>query len=73
MVCVLCGRKSDGEYCSLHQKAFENILQSYEYWRNATSLSWEEYLGKIKDNPNSGAWVVEVCTYLLSKEGGNKQ
>jgi len=66
---VLCGRVSDKEYCSLHRRALENMVQSYEYWRKATSIGWREYLGKIKENPNSGIWVVEVCTHLLSKSG----
>ena len=67
MNCVLCGRRSDGEHCSLHQRAFESIIQSYEYWRNATSIGWKEYLREIEKNSNSGMWVIEVSAHLLSK------
>lgn len=67
MNCVLCNINSDSEYCNLHQRASENIIRNYEYWINANSISWKEYLNEIRKNPNSGMWVVDVSTYLLSK------
>ena len=72
MNCALCNRNSDSEYCSLHQRAFENIVRNYEYWRNANSISWKKYLKEIRKNPNSGMWVVDVSTYILSKNGDDK-
>ena len=68
MTCVICYRKSKNEYCSLHETAYRNIIQAYEKWKSSKNLTWKDYLRNLRDNPNSGSWVTEVCSYLLSKE-----
>lgn len=66
--CAICYRKASKEYCSLHEIACKNIVQVYEKWRSSKALTWKDYLRSVKNNSNSGLWVVEVCEYLLSKE-----
>lgn len=66
--CVVCDRKTSGEYCSLHEAAYKNVVQTYEKWKSSKDIGWKEYLRSVKENPNSGSWVIEVCGHLLSRE-----
>ena len=68
MQCTLCYRKTNNEYCTLHDKAYRNVVKSYQQWTLAKTITWTDYLKKIIDNQNSGFWVIEVCKYILSKE-----
>ncbi len=68
MSCAICGKRSDGEYCNLHARAYENMFEGYEKWRRAYSISWREYLVKLRDTPNVGTWVVEICVHLLNEK-----
>ena len=66
--CAICHRNATNEYCGLHETAYKNIVQTYEKWKCSKAMSWKDYLKNVKNNPNSGLWVIEVCEYLLSKE-----
>ncbi len=56
------------EFCSVHLKAYENIIENYECWKKALTISWREYLSEIKRNPLTGEWVKEVASYLINNE-----
>jgi hypothetical protein len=68
MQCAVCYRKAENEYCYLHEEAFKNILSAYQKWNSSKTITWPDYLKKIRENPSSGQWVIEVCGYILGKE-----
>lgn len=67
MKCKICIKETATEYCELHQKAHENLVQKYDDWKKALETSWEEYLNEIMRNQYSGVWVKEVAEYLISQ------
>ena len=71
MKCEICGRETNSEFCELHKKAYENLIEKYELWKRASNITWTEYLKKILTNPNAGLWVKEVAQQLL-RDGSSK-
>lgn len=67
MKCEICGRPAESQFCELHLKAYENLVEKYEVWKKALKLTWTEYLNKILENPDAGLWVKEAATHLLSR------
>jgi hypothetical protein len=68
MQCAVCYRKTENEYCNLHEEAYKNTIQAYQKWNAAKPITWSDYLKKIIANQNSGLWVIEVCRHLLTRE-----
>ena len=69
MNCKICQRKVIiKEFCSVHLKAYENIIEKYECWKKALTISWIEYLSEIESNPLTGEWAKEVASYLINNE-----
>jgi hypothetical protein len=40
-------------------------MQKFEIWKNATEVSWEQYLNELVKNPFTGTWAKEVAEHLL--------
>ena len=71
MECAICNREAcENSYCELHRKAYENIVEKYEWWKKALEISWKGYLSEIIKNPLTGEWSKEVAGYLI--ESGDK-
>lgn len=71
MQCKACSREAGKkEFCPVHLKACENIVEKYAVWRKALKISWEAYLSEIEKNSLTGNWAKEVAKYLMSKEEG---
>jgi hypothetical protein len=69
MNCKICQRKAiTRDFCGVHLKAYENIIEKYECWKKALTISWREYLSEIERNPLTGEWVKEVASYLINNE-----
>ena len=68
MKCKICERETANEYCELHKKAHENVVQRYETWKEAMDIPWKEYLNEVAENPYTGSWAKEVAKYLSQKE-----
>jgi predicted metal-binding protein len=69
--CKACSREAGKkEFCPVHLKAYENIVEKYAVWRKALKISWEAYLSEIEKNSLTGNWAKEVAKYLMSKEEG---
>ncbi len=69
MNCKICQRKAATEnFCSIHFKAYENLVEKYECWRKALKKSWREYLSEIAINPLTGEWAKQAATYLINNE-----
>ncbi|MBO3799749.1 MAG: hypothetical protein FGF52_01670 [Candidatus Brockarchaeota archaeon] len=71
--CVACNRVTEESskipFCSLHVRAYENLIVGYVDWRNAYGdLSPKEFLERVRDNEYSGRWVREVAGAVLSHE-----
>ena len=67
MLCKACGGKSgEREFCPVHLKAFENVVEKYEVWRKALNITWEEYLREIEKHSLTGEWAKEVTAHMLS-------
>ena len=67
MSCEICGRKTKSRFCERHEGAYRSLLRTYDEWREAMNISWEDYLKEIKDNPYTGKWAKEVAGYLLTR------
>ncbi len=72
--CLICDREKESEkYCKYHQKAYKNIMESFDDWQEAYGeLSFSEYLQKIIENSATGTWAKEVAEKLLEDEKSKK-
>lgn len=72
MKCKVCNREAQvqpqSEYCEFHGKAYENILNKFESWKNASNIEWKDYLREVAKNQFTGAWAKEVADHLLSEK-----
>jgi hypothetical protein len=69
MRCKACSREAiQGDFCPLHLKAYENIVEKYAVWRKALKISWEAYLSEIEQNSLTGEYAKEVAKHLISTE-----
>ena len=66
--CKICDREAVNEYCELHEKAHENIVQGYEAWKKTMAILWKEYLNEVAENSYTGSWAKEVAMHLSRKE-----
>lgn len=64
--CTLCGRRRKGgsKYCLYHQRAYENLKEAFERWRQALDISWMEFLKEVAGNPETGEWAREMAEKL---------
>lgn len=69
--CTICGRASldNMEYCRYHQEALNNLRSSYEEWREASGVSWKEYIERLCEIDETGQWVHEVADQIRSEDG----
>lgn len=69
MRCKLCRKEADAdEYCTLHEKAYQNLTEKFEVWKKALEISWRDYLKEIAKNPFTGEKAKEVAEALMSLE-----
>jgi len=68
MKCEICGREADSQFCESHRKAYENLIEKCEVWKEALKITWNEYLNEILRNPFAGLWAKEVARHLLAQE-----
>ncbi len=72
MNCKICGRiVQENGYCSLHLKAYKNIVEKFEVWKKASAISWQDYLVEIQKNSLTGEWAKEVSKLLIEDESRN--
>lgn len=66
--CSICGRSSSNEsdFCRYHQEALDSLQSSYERWRKASAVSWEEYIEKLCQIDETGRWVLDVAEQIRS-------
>jgi hypothetical protein len=68
--CKVCDREAgEGDFCPLHLKAYENVVEKFPVWRKALKISWREYLSEIGQNSLTGIWVKEVARYIIDYGG----
>ena len=72
MKCKVCGREAQKDYCMFHEAACQNVVQKFEDWKQATAVSWREYLKELVENSFTGTWAKEVAEYLLKNKDGLK-
>ncbi len=66
MHCKVCSRKATSKgYCMLHEKAYQNLIEKFEVWKKALTISWKGYLEEIINNPLTGTKAREVAEVLL--------
>jgi hypothetical protein len=69
--CSICGRASlnENEYCRYHKEASDNLQSSFESWRKASGVSWDEYIKSLCQTDETGQWVREVAEQIRSGDG----
>ena len=67
--CPICGRdvSERSEFCRYHQEAFNNLQSTFEIWKKASEMNWEEYLNKLCQIDETGQWVREVAEKIRSE------
>lgn len=68
MKCKICDRIAIREYCEPHEKAYRNVIETYNVWRNALGISWGQYLNEVVKNPYTGSWAKDVAEQLIKAE-----
>jgi len=68
MRCKICNEESTDNYCLAHRIAMKNLKETYKIWKKEMDIDWKKYLEAVRQNKNSGEWVVEICKHLLEKE-----
>ena len=72
MKCKICDRDSQANgFCTLHLKAYKNIVDKFDVWTRASGLFWSEYLVEIQKNSLTGEWAKEVAKHLIEEENQN--
>ena len=72
MKCKVCVREAEeAGFCSLHLRAYRNVLEKFDAWRRASDLVWMEYLVAIQKNSLTGGWAKEVVEHLIEDENGH--
>ena len=66
--CRICNKISEGIFCDIHQKAYDNLREKYEIWKYATNLTWDEYILELLKNEYTGNAVKEVIEYIKSHQ-----
>jgi hypothetical protein len=67
--CKICRREAVTErYCTLHWRAYENVVDKFRVWVTASNVSWSQYLLEIQKNSLTGEWAKEVAKYLIEEE-----
>jgi hypothetical protein len=66
--CTICGRLAVNgiDLCRYHHEALDNLKEAYELWRDASSLSWEEYIDTLCQLEETGQWVFDVANQIRS-------
>ncbi|MFW9834449.1 MAG: hypothetical protein ACFFEK_10670 [Candidatus Thorarchaeota archaeon] len=66
--CKICGRPVVEEkyLCQYHQDALDGLKLSYEAWKKASGISWEEYIDKLCQIDETGQWVLDVAELIRS-------
>jgi DNA topoisomerase-1 len=63
--CLICERKAmHNNFCMFHYLAFKKLNESYSHWKNL-GYEWHDYISKLLKLRHTGAYVKEVCEYLL--------
>ncbi len=65
MKCKICNREAKGKYCEIHERAYRNIVNKYDFWISALNISWEDYIKEVAKNSYTGSWAKEVAEHLM--------
>jgi hypothetical protein len=70
--CKICGREAEeNDFCALHLKAYQNVLEKFDVWKRASEVVWMEYLVEIQKNSLTGEWAKDVVKHLIKEGNGN--
>jgi hypothetical protein len=69
--CIICGRdiETGNDFCRYHQEALDNLRSSFENWRKACDVNWDEYIDLLCQIEETGRWVREVAEQIRSGNG----
>jgi hypothetical protein len=69
LTCVVCHEGTEPKqaiYCTLHQRALENIKQAFVVWETAYgTLSVPDFLKRVLKTPSAGEKVKEIARFVL--------
>jgi hypothetical protein len=70
--CKICRRDAQKNgFCMMHLKAYQNIIDKFDVWKEASDAIWNQYLFDIQKNSLTGEWAKEVAQYLIKEENRN--
>ena len=72
MKCKICSEDAqENGFCMMHLKAYQNIIDKFDMWKEASGNIWSQYLFDVQKNSLTGEWAKEVAKYLIKEENGN--
>ncbi|MGD0994592.1 MAG: hypothetical protein ABR909_03590 [Candidatus Bathyarchaeia archaeon] len=72
MKCKICSsEEQENGFCILHLKAYQNVIEKFNVWREASGILWIDYLVEIQKNSLTGEWAKEVVKHLIKEENRN--
>ncbi len=63
-------KTKDNNFCSIHNRAFQNITERFNQWKEAYSnkITFQDYLKKLRSLPETGRAAQEVLAYILTSK-----
>ncbi|WP_455368087.1 hypothetical protein [[Eubacterium] cellulosolvens] len=66
--CKFCIENTEkDDLCCLHDRAYRNLLQTFDQWKVAYSdkITFQDYLNKLRTLSETGRAVKDVLEYML--------
>lgn len=70
MKCVLCSEPSDSsqEYCTVHQRALNNVKEAFSRWTLAYGrIEVSDFLDRLEKLDQTGQRAKEIVTFLRDR------
>lgn len=63
--CEICGREAvETDLCRYHKEAHRNLLKSYDEWREASGIAFQDYMVRLLEIDETGRWVRDVIEHI---------
>ena len=65
MKCLVCDREAVEEYCVFHAEAYQNIVQTFEGWKQATDDNGGQYY-VYSVVPEFSSLIILTLTFVVA-------
>ncbi|UCE09976.1 MAG: hypothetical protein JSW61_13540 [Candidatus Thorarchaeota archaeon] len=67
--CAICDRLATpgSVYCEYHSKAYDNLRDAFEKWKESLEIEWDKYLKQLLETEGTGLWIQEIAEYIIQQ------